>query len=50
MPPQPGASGIGLIAMRERAGMLRGSISFSTPPEGGTRVTVTIPLNGGESP
>lgn len=50
MPPEPGASGIGLIAMRERAGMLRGSITFSTPSEGGTRVTVSVPLNAGESP
>lgn len=49
MPAEPGAAGIGLIAMRERAGMLRGSISFTAPPEGGTRVAVSIPLNAGES-
>lgn len=49
MPAEPGALGIGLIAMRERARMLKGSISFTTPPEGGTRVTVSVPLNAGES-
>lgn len=47
MPSQPAASGIGLIAMRERAGLLNGSISFSAPPEGGTRVHVCVPFNPG---
>lgn len=47
MPAQPNASGIGLIAMRERAGLLNGSILFTAPPGGGTRVTVQVPLSAG---
>ncbi|MBE7543255.1 MAG: sensor histidine kinase [Bryobacteraceae bacterium] len=44
MPAQPEASGIGMIAMRERTGLLNGDIDFSTPPAGGTRIAVRIPL------
>jgi len=35
--------GIGLVAMRERAELLRGSIEFAQPPEGGTLVRLTVP-------
>jgi signal transduction histidine kinase len=35
--------GIGLVAMRERAELLRGSIEFRHPPEGGTLVRLTVP-------
>ncbi len=43
---RPGpVSGIGLIAMRERAEILRGSVIFSRPPEGGTLVTLDVPLS-----
>jgi signal transduction histidine kinase len=38
-------TGIGLVAMRERAGLLRGSIEFSQPPQGGTLVRLTAPLS-----
>lgn len=35
--------GIGLVAMRERAGLLRGTIEFSRPAEGGTLVRLKVP-------
>jgi signal transduction histidine kinase len=35
--------GIGLIAMRERAQILEGSIEFSKPLEGGVKVALKIP-------
>jgi signal transduction histidine kinase len=35
--------GIGLIAMRERAELLGGSVEFEHPPDGGTLVKMTIP-------
>jgi len=35
--------GIGLVAMRERAELLRGEIEFLKPPEGGTLVRLRIP-------
>jgi signal transduction histidine kinase len=36
--------GIGLIAMRERAAIVSGTITFETPPGGGTRVRMRLPL------
>ncbi len=38
------APGLGLIGMRERAEMLKGSIEFTRPPEGGTKVSLSVPL------
>ena len=35
--------GLGMVAMRERAELLRGSISFQTPASGGTVVRLTVP-------
>ena len=35
--------GIGLVAMRERAELLRGAIEFLKPPEGGTLLRLRIP-------
>lgn len=35
--------GIGLVAMRERSELMRGTITFSRPPEGGTLVHLTVP-------
>jgi signal transduction histidine kinase len=35
--------GIGVVAMRERAELLGGSIEFLRPPEGGTRVLLRVP-------
>lgn len=36
--------GLGLIAMRERAELLHGSLSLTRPTEGGTLVTLSVPL------
>jgi signal transduction histidine kinase len=36
--------GLGLIAMRERAGLLGGSLSISSTPGNGTTVTLVMPL------
>lgn len=36
--------GIGLVAMRERAELLGGSIAITRPAEGGARVTVKVPI------
>jgi signal transduction histidine kinase len=35
--------GIGLVAMRERAELLHGTIEFSIPAQGGTRVRLKVP-------
>ena len=37
--------GIGMVAMRERAELLRGKIEFLRPPEGGTLVRLDVPLS-----
>ena len=42
--PQQTQHGIGLVAMRERAGLLNGSIEFLQPDEGGTQVRLKIPV------
>jgi signal transduction histidine kinase len=36
--------GLGLIAMRERAGLVGGTLEFVRPPEGGTLVRLRVPL------
>jgi signal transduction histidine kinase len=36
--------GLGLVAMRERAELVHGTISFLTPPGGGTIVRLRVPL------
>ncbi len=41
--------GIGLVAMRERSELMGGQIVFSRPPEGGTRVHLTVPRERVES-
>ena len=38
------SGGIGLVAMRERAGLLGGRIEFLRPPQGGTLVRLTAPV------
>ena len=40
---QPARHGIGVVAMRERAELLGGSIAFSRPAEGGTLMRLRIP-------
>lgn len=39
--------GLGLVAMRERAELLGGSIEFLRPPGGGTLVRLQVPAGGG---
>ena len=41
--------GIGLVAMRERAELLGGTVEFSQPVEGGTRVRLRVPRENVES-
>jgi len=41
--------GIGLISMRERAGLLGGELEFAAPAPGGVRVTLVVPLQSGVS-
>jgi signal transduction histidine kinase len=38
--------GIGMVAMRERAELLRGKIEFLRPSDGGTLVRLDVPLTG----
>jgi signal transduction histidine kinase len=45
-PPADGHLGVGLTSMRERAEELRGSLSVSRLPLGGTRVRAELPLGG----
>jgi signal transduction histidine kinase len=36
--------GVGLVAMRERAAIVGGTLTFDTPTGGGTRVRLRVPL------
>lgn len=45
---QDGPPGLGLVAMRERADLLGGSIQFVEPDTGGTVVQLRVPLPPGE--
>ena len=38
--------GLGLVAMRERAELLGGTVEFTQPPQGGTLVRLRVPLAG----
>ncbi len=40
-----GAGGLGLVAMRERADLVNGSLEFLTPSGGGTLVRLRVPLS-----
>lgn len=42
--------GIGLVAMRERAGLVGGDIEFAQPNGGGTVVRLWAPRGGGDTP
>ena len=48
-PERPSRRGIGLVAMRERSELMSGQITFSRPPEGGTRVHLTVPRESVEA-
>jgi signal transduction histidine kinase len=39
-----GQRGLGLIAMRERAELLGGTVEFARPSQGGTLVKLRVPL------
>jgi signal transduction histidine kinase len=41
-------AGIGLVAMRERAELLGGSLEFRQPPAGGTLVRLRVPREKAE--
>jgi signal transduction histidine kinase len=41
--------GIGIVAMRERAGLVGGTIDFLTPAEGGTLIRLRVPVETTES-
>ncbi len=47
MPEEVPRRGIGLISMRERAGLLGGVLDFSRPAGGGVRVSLQVPLRAG---
>jgi len=47
--PQLARQGIGLVAMRERAELLKGSIEFLQPPQGGTLVRLRVPVGKAEA-
>jgi signal transduction histidine kinase len=49
MPGSQSRRGIGLISMRERAGLLGGVLEFSNPAAGGVRVALIVPLQSGVS-
>ena len=38
-------SGLGLVAMRERAELLGGNLRFQSPPQGGTLVSLEVPIS-----
>ena len=42
--PEAGSGGLGLIAMRERADILQGTLELLRPPAGGTLVILEVPL------
>ncbi len=49
MPAITPGRGLGLVTMRERAALIGGSIEFTRPREGGTLVTLRVPLETRES-
>jgi signal transduction histidine kinase len=48
-PERPSRRGIGLVAMRERSELMRGQLTFSRPPEGGTLVRLVVPRESVEA-
>jgi nitrate/nitrite-specific signal transduction histidine kinase len=44
--PQETAGGLGLIAMRERAEILQGTLELRRPAQGGTLVIFEMPVAG----
>jgi signal transduction histidine kinase len=50
--PHAGRQGLGLVAMRERAAIVNGTLELGRPPAGGTLVRLSVPLQpaGSEDP
>ena len=44
--PRAGGAGLGVVTMRERASLIGGTITFSSPPAGGTLVRLVVPRTG----
>jgi signal transduction histidine kinase len=42
--PDTARRGLGLVAMRERAAIVSGTLDFLTPPQGGTLIRLSMPL------
>jgi signal transduction histidine kinase len=42
------AQGLGLISMRERVGLVKGTIRVTSTPGGGTEISVRVPLEAGQ--
>ena len=47
--PDTSRRGLGLVAMRERAALLGGTIDFLTPRDGGTLIRLRVPLSSSPS-
>ena len=47
--PTVGRQGLGLVAMRERAAIVGGTLEFLRPTQGGTLVRLSLPLNVAEA-
>jgi signal transduction histidine kinase len=47
--PNVGRQGLGLVAMRERAEIVRGTLEIARPPTGGTLVRLSVPLTPAEA-
>jgi signal transduction histidine kinase len=43
-PDEERTDGLGLVGMRERAELIRGHLTFSRPPEGGTLIRLEVPI------
>jgi PAS domain S-box-containing protein len=43
-----GTPGLGLISMRERVRLVKGTISITSKPQSGTEINVRVPLSAGE--
>jgi signal transduction histidine kinase len=41
--PEEGQHGIGMVAMRERAELIHGTLEYQRPETGGTRVRLSVP-------
>ena len=40
--------GLGLVSMRERVSLVKGTISIASKPKGGTEISVRVPVDFGK--